>query len=68
MLNINGILIINKILICWKKKLINVPILKYPSFNERFIIRMDASYEGIEGVLLQEDLETTKDHPIRYIK
>jgi len=29
---------------------------------------MDASYEGIEGVLLQEDLETTKDHPIRYIK
>ena len=50
-----------------KEKLINAPILKYPSFNQRFIIRTDASYEGIGGVLLQEDLETKKEHPVHYI-
>ena len=37
-----------------KEKLINAPILKYPSFNQRFIIRTDASYEGIGGVLLKK--------------
>eukprot|EP00833_Pecoramyces_ruminatium_P001297 jgi/Orpsp1_1/1175329/evm.model.c7180000053428.1 len=50
-----------------KEKLINAPILKFPQFNKLFIIRTDASYEGIGGILLQEDDETNKEHPIHFI-
>eukprot|EP00833_Pecoramyces_ruminatium_P016401 jgi/Orpsp1_1/1190433/evm.model.d7180000078941.1 len=50
-----------------KEKLINAPILKFPQFNKPFIIRTDASYEGIGGVLLQEDDDTNKEHPIHFI-
>ena len=49
-----------------KEKLINAPILKYPDFSKEFIIRTDASYEGIGGVLLQKD-ESEIEHPIHFI-
>ena len=38
----------------------NAPILKFPCFEKEFIIRTDASYDGIGGVLLQKDDETKK--------
>ena len=50
-----------------KEKLINAPILKYPCFDRRFIIRTDASYNGVGGVLLQEDPDTKKEFPIHYV-
>ena len=50
-----------------KEKLINAPILKFPSFDKEFIIRTDASYDGIGGVLLQKNEETKKEHPVHYI-
>ena len=49
-----------------KEKLMNAPILKFPSFNKEFIIRTDASYDGVGGVLLQKNEETNKEHPIHY--
>ena len=49
-----------------KEKLINAPILKFPLFDKPFIIRTDASYNGIGGVLLQKEEETGKEHPIHY--
>ena len=36
-----------------KEKLMNALILKFPCFEKDFIIRTDASYDGIGGVLLQ---------------
>jgi len=50
-----------------KELLMNAPILKFPCFEKEFIIRTDASYDGIGGVLLQKDDETGKEHPIHYI-
>jgi len=50
-----------------KEKLINAPILSFPQFDKEFIIRTDASYDGIGGVLLQKDNETGKEHPIHFI-
>jgi len=50
-----------------KEKLINAPILKFPCFDRRFIIRTDASYNGVGGVLLQEDPITKKEFPIHYV-
>jgi len=50
-----------------KEKLINAPILKFPRFDKEFIIRTDASYDGIGGVLLQVSEETGKEHPIHFI-
>ena len=49
-----------------KEKLINAPILKYPDFEKEFIIRTDASYEGIGGVLLQKD-ENDVEHPVHFV-
>ena len=50
-----------------KEKLMNAPILKFPSFKKEFIIRTDASYDGVGGVLLQKSEETNKEHPIHYM-
>jgi len=50
-----------------KEKLINAPILRFPRFDKEFIIRTDASYEGVGGVLLQQDEESNKEHPVHYI-
>ena len=50
-----------------KEGLINAPILKFPQFDKEFIIRTDASYDGIGGVLLQKDEETKIEHPVHYI-
>ena len=50
-----------------KERLINAPILRFPRFDREFIIRTDASYDGIGGVLLQKDDETGKEHPVHYI-
>jgi len=62
MININGISNINKVLIFKKKKIINAPILKYPSFNEKFIIIKDVSYECIAEVLPIVLLTWKKQH------
>ena len=48
-----------------KKKLISSPVLKYPNFEEEFILMTDASKEGIGAVLAQKDKEG-KEHPIAY--
>jgi len=45
-----------------KKKIINAPILKYPSFNEKFIIIKDVSYECIAEVLPIVLLTWKKQH------
>jgi len=50
-----------------KSLLINAPILKFPQFDKEFIIRTDASYDGIGGVLLQKDDETQIEMPIHFI-
>ena len=50
-----------------KEGLINAPLLRFPRLDNEFIIRTDASYDGIGGVLLQKDDETKKEHPIHYI-
>src|ERR1044071_5160469 len=48
-----------------KKKLISPPVLKYPNFEEEFILMTDASKEGIGAVLAQKDKEG-KEHSIAY--
>jgi hypothetical protein len=45
----------------FKERLMNVPILKSPSFNKEFIIRTDISYDGVWG-------ETNKEHSVNYTK
>ena len=49
-----------------KQRMITAPILIMPDFNKQFIIRTDASYDGIGGVLLQKD-EENRERPIHYI-
>ena len=48
-----------------KEFLIQDPILKFPDFSKEFIIRTDASYEGLGGVLLQK--YDGKEFPIHYV-
>jgi len=45
-----------------KGKLITPPVLKYPDFNQPFILMMDARGEGLGALLLQGEI--TKDHPV----
>jgi len=47
-----------------KNKLINPPILKYPNFNEKFILTTDASSNALGAVLSQGENEN--EHPICY--
>jgi len=49
-----------------KKKLISSPILKYPDYDKGFIIRTDASLEGVGGILLQKN-DQNVEHPIHYV-
>ena len=49
-----------------KEKLIEAPILKYPDYDKQFLIRTDASLDGIGGVLMQKDKDNI-EHPIQYI-
>lgn len=49
-----------------KFKLISAPILQIPDFNKTFIIRTDASTEGLGGVLLQKG-EDQIEHPICFV-
>lgn len=49
-----------------KEKMINAPILQLPNFNIPFIIRTDASTEGIGGALLQTD-DDKLEHPIMFV-
>jgi hypothetical protein len=39
-----------------KEKLILAPVLKYPDFNQRFILTTDASEEGLSAVLSQGEI------------
>ena len=50
-----------------KRRLVEAPILRFPDFTKPFIIRTDASGEGIGGVLLQVDPDDHKEHPIHYV-
>ena len=47
-----------------KGKLLAPPVLKYPDFNERFILTTDASGEGLGAVLSQG--EVGKDLPVAF--
>ena len=49
-----------------KDRLVKAPILIMPDFEKPFIIRTDASYDGIGGVLLQKE-EDGKEKPIHFI-
>jgi len=49
-----------------KRRLITAPILRMPDFSKQFIIRTDASFFGLGGVLLQNDDEG-KERPIHFI-
>ena len=49
-----------------KDRLMKAPILTMPDFEKQFIIRTDASYSGIGGVLLQKD-ENNNEKPIHFI-
>jgi len=50
-----------------KRKLITAPILRFPSFSKPFIIRTDASYQGLGGVLLQKGEDGVQELPVHYI-
>jgi hypothetical protein len=45
-----------------KGKLISPPVLKYPDFNQRFVLTMNASGEGLGAVLSQREIG--KDLPV----
>jgi len=49
-----------------KEKLISAPVLKFPDFSKPIIIRTDASYKGLGGVLLQKGEDGATEHPIHY--
>ena len=49
-----------------KEALCLAPILCYPCYDKQFIIRTDASYQGIGGVLLQLYNDEV-EHPVFYI-
>ena len=49
-----------------KEALCQAPILCYPRYDKPFIIRTDASYQGIGGVLLQLYNDEV-EHPVFYI-
>jgi len=49
-----------------KMALVNVPILRYPDSSKQFIIRTDASRNGIGGVLLQVK-EGDLEHQIHFV-
>jgi len=49
-----------------KDKLLSAPILQIPDFDKPFLIRTDASYAGIGGVLLQKD-DNNVEKPIHYV-
>jgi len=49
-----------------KIRLASAPILTMPNFDKQFIIRTDASYDGIGGVLLQKD-ENNIEKPIHFV-
>ena len=48
-----------------KQAIMNYPILKFPDFSKPFIIRTDASYEGLGGVLLQK--YDNKEFPVHFV-
>lgn len=55
-----------KSFIILKECLISAPILMFPDYTKRFIIRTDASRKGIGGVLLQE-ADDKLEHPIHFV-
>eukprot|EP00833_Pecoramyces_ruminatium_P017519 jgi/Orpsp1_1/1191551/evm.model.d7180000086902.1 len=50
-----------------KHSLTRAPILVYPDYSKQFIIRTDASYEGLGAVLLQIQDYDQIEHPIYFI-
>jgi len=49
-----------------KKRLITAPILVMPDYNKQFLIRTDASKDGVGGVLIQKD-DLGNEKPIHFI-
>jgi len=50
-----------------KQALVNAPVLVFPDYSKQFIIRTDACYEGIGGVLLQINDQDKLEHPIHFV-
>jgi len=50
-----------------KNALTNAPVLAFPDYTKQFIIRTDASFDGIGGVLLQLDEKDKLEHPIHFV-
>jgi len=50
-----------------KNSIIQTPILAFPDYNEQFIIKTDASKDGLGGVLLQINEEDGLEHPVHFV-
>jgi len=50
-----------------KNSIIQAPILAFPDYNKQFIIRTDASKDGLGGVLLQINDEDGLEHPVHFV-
>lgn len=48
-----------------KQKLVEAPVLSYPSFNKDFILETDASAQGL-GAILSQRHEDGQVHPVAY--
>src|SRR6187455_2227930 len=45
--------------------MMKTPILAYPDYDKKFILYMNASYQGLGFILSQKDNQG-KEHPVRY--
>ena len=50
-----------------KNSIIQAPILAFLDYNKQFIIRTDASKDGLGGVLLQISDEDGLEHPVHFV-
>ena len=49
-----------------RSELCSAPILAWPDYTKPFIIRTDASHQGLGAVLLQCDSETGAERPLAF--
>ena len=48
-----------------KQKIITAPVLTHPDYEKPFILYIDASYEGLGFILVQEGPDR-KEYPVQY--